>query len=121
MTARAGNPGKVPLLPAGVGAGLRRFAIESTGLGLAVLAFLALAALASHDSADPSWNTATGAAPANWVGAAGAWAADAGLQTLGLAALLPAFLMFVWGWRLWRDHRLPRARLRLAADRKSVV
>ena len=115
MTTRTGNPGKVPLLPAGVGDALRRFAIESAGVGLAALAFLGLAALASYNPADPSWNTAGAGVAANWLGPAGAWAADIGLQAFGFTAAVPALVAFAWGWRLWRDHRLARFRVRLLA------
>ena len=115
MTVRSGSLSRVPLLPAGVGDRLRRAAVEAAGVAACVLALLWLAALASYNSADPSWNTAGGGAAANWLGAAGAWAADMGLQTFGLAAALVSAVALAWGWRLWRDRRLARPWLRAGA------
>lgn len=115
MATRSASARKVPLLPAGVGDAIRRFAIESAGIAVGALALLALAALASYAPSDPSWNTAADGAALNWVGRAGAWGADLGLQWFGLAAVLLPALAFVWGWRLWRDRRFPRPVLRAGA------
>ena len=115
MATRSASARKVPLLPAGVGEAIRRFAIESAGIAVGALALLALAALASYAPSDPSWNTAADGAALNWAGRAGAWGADLGLQSFGLAAVLLPALAFVWGWRLWRDRRFPRPVLRAGA------
>ncbi len=115
MTTRSGSLRRAPFLPAGVSGTIRRFAIEAAAVGVAVIALLGLAALVSYDSADRSWNTASDGATANWLGRGGAWAADIGLQTFGLAAAACALVALVWGWRLWRDHRLARVRVRVAA------
>ena len=77
-------------LPEGVQEFMRRRAVESLGLCLLALAGALAAALASYNPADPSWSTATGAAPTNWLGPPGAHAADLILQTSGLAGVLPA-------------------------------
>ncbi|MGD0796335.1 MAG: DNA translocase FtsK [Acidobacteriaceae bacterium] len=72
---------------------------EILGLIVLVAAALLLLALATYTPNDPSFNTvggyATGARPAhNWTGLAGAWLADAILQTIGIAAF---FLPIVLG------------------------
>ncbi|KAB0681455.1 FtsK/SpoIIIE family DNA translocase [Aureimonas leprariae] len=73
------------------------------GLGL-WLAF----AFATWNVADPSWSQANGNAVANWMGAAGAVAADLALQCFGLAAALVALLPLVWGVLLARGRPTDR-------------
>uniref|UniRef100_UPI0035B1D9D9 DNA translocase FtsK 4TM domain-containing protein n=1 Tax=Phenylobacterium sp. TaxID=1871053 RepID=UPI0035B1D9D9 len=58
---------------------LRGGIIAAAGLALIV-------ALATYNAADPSLNAASALAPSNALGAPGATAADAGMQSLGLAA-----------------------------------
>jgi DNA segregation ATPase FtsK/SpoIIIE, S-DNA-T family len=71
---------------------------EVLGLALLVGAALLLLALVTYSPTDPSFNTVGGTAadshPAhNWTGLAGAWLADAVLQTIGVAAFfLPVVL-----------------------------
>jgi S-DNA-T family DNA segregation ATPase FtsK/SpoIIIE len=101
------------LLPASAGAALVRRAAETTAVALAAAGLVMLAALATYTRADPSWNTASGGAVANVAGRAGAWLADALLQPFGVAAAVPAVALLVWGFRLWREHRLPAPGLRL--------
>ncbi len=84
------------------------------GLGLFGLAGSIGAALFSYQSADPSWNTATTAATANWLGTPGAVTADLLLQLLGLAALAWLVPMVTWGLRLVRGRAVLRWRIRLA-------
>ena len=115
MTTRTANPRKVPLLPAGLGERIRRRAIDASGVGLAVAATLGLAALLTYDPADPSWNTASGDAAANWLGRGGAWGADLALQSFGAAAAVLPAVVFAWGWRLWRHARLDDPWLRFTA------
>ncbi|MCJ7421192.1 DNA translocase FtsK 4TM domain-containing protein [Sphingomicrobium astaxanthinifaciens] len=59
-------------------------------------------ALASHERTDPSFSTAAGGPPHNWLGAFGAYASDALLQGFGLAAVLVVPLLLVGGWRWLR-------------------
>jgi S-DNA-T family DNA segregation ATPase FtsK/SpoIIIE len=76
-----------------------------------------IVAFASYHTADPSWNTA-GAGPVhNLLGATGAKLADAGLQSLGLAAWVAAALMVVSGLgrASQRDPGVARAQVRLRA------
>jgi len=102
--ARNGASRKSTLLPAGARPFLRRRAAELTGLGAGLAALLWALMLASYQPDDPSWNAATGLSPRNWLGAAGASGADTLLQSLGLAAALPALVLAAWGWRLL-SHR----------------
>jgi hypothetical protein len=72
---------------------------EILGLVVLVSAALLFLALATYTPTDPSANTVGGYAPGarpahNWTGLAGAWLADAILQTIGIAAF---FLPIVLG------------------------
>ena len=72
-------------------------------VGLLLLVFW-LAALVSHDTADPAWST-TGvySEPRNWLGHAGAWVADISYFLLGRSVWL-LFLALFAGWvRLFRS------------------
>src|SRR5918992_849466 len=60
------------------------------GLVLMFCAVCLLAALASYDSADPSFDNATARETANWLGGFGAHLADLLLRLLGVAALAVA-------------------------------
>ena len=59
------------LLPAGTAAFARRRAYELLGAILVIAAASLMAALISYNSADPSYNHATGTAPKNWLGLGG--------------------------------------------------
>lgn len=89
-------------------AGLRRslrraFQMSGAGLLLGACVFLALA-LASYTQTDPSPSTAADPAEvANWMGAAGAWAADRVLLIFGLPGVLLLPLLYVSARKLWRD------------------
>jgi len=69
---------------------LRGGVIAAMGLAFAV-------ALVTYNAADPSFNAASAMAPANALGGPGATAADAGMQSLGLAAGVAALLMVLFG------------------------
>ncbi|MBM3502675.1 MAG: cell division protein FtsK [Alphaproteobacteria bacterium] len=94
-------------LPQGANEFLRRRFAELVGATLGVLALLLAAALISYSSADPSLNNATGTAPRNWLGNAGAYVADLALQLLGGAALLVVPALAAWAWRLLSHRGLP--------------
>ncbi len=89
---------------AGLRRSLRRIAqMTGAGLLLAAAVFLALA-LASYTQTDPSPSTAADpAAVKNWMGAAGAWAADRVLLIFGLPGVLLLPLLYVSSRKLWRD------------------
>jgi S-DNA-T family DNA segregation ATPase FtsK/SpoIIIE len=101
-------------LPVGSGEFFRRRAIEAAGAGLIVLAVLFAAALATYSPLDPSPNHALGRPASNLLGLPGAAVADVALQSLGLAAAIPAVVLLAWGFRLVRVHRLPLWWARLA-------
>ncbi|OZA70405.1 MAG: cell division protein FtsK, partial [Sphingomonadales bacterium 39-62-4] len=73
-------------------------------IGGAVLAgamlFLALA-LVSYTQTDPSGSTASGSPVENWMGLAGAWAAERVLLFFGLPGALLLPLLWVFARRLW--------------------
>ncbi|WP_188903014.1 FtsK/SpoIIIE family DNA translocase [Caldovatus sediminis] len=83
---------------------LRRRIREFLGLALALAGLALLLALASHDPADPSLNTATDRAATNLAGPVGALVSDLLLQGVGFAALLPVLCLLAWAWRL-ASHR----------------
>ena len=76
-----------------------------------------IAAFATYDPADPSWNAASDTVPTNLLGGFGSAWADAGLQSLGLAAWVAALLMVSTGLSRAgaRDPRGARGALRLRA------
>ena len=85
---------------------------------VAAFGLVLIAAFASYRAADPSWNTSAAGPAHNLLGPTGAKLADAGIQSLGLAAWVAAALMVVSG--LGRDvaarPRLrPGGRMRLRA------
>ena len=106
--AREGAGQRRSLLPVAWTAWLTRSA-RIAGGGLVILLALALlAALLSHDPADPSLNSVTSREPANLLGEPGAWFADIILQSLGFAGALLLPLLAALGVRLIRDQSLDR-------------
>ncbi|MCZ8370971.1 MAG: DNA translocase FtsK 4TM domain-containing protein [Porphyrobacter sp.] len=89
---------------AGLRRSMRRIAqMTGAGLLLGACVFLALA-LASYTQTDPSPSTAADPAEvSNWMGAAGAWAADRVLLIFGLPGVLLLPLLYVSARKLWRD------------------
>lgn len=89
---------------AGLRRSMRRLAqMTGAGLLLGAAVFLALA-LASYTQTDPSPSTAADPAQvANWMGRAGAWAADRVLLVFGLPGALLLPLLYVSARKLWRD------------------
>src|ERR1700744_1915004 len=84
---------------------------------VAAFGLVLIAAFASYRAADPSWNTSAAGPAHNLLGPPGAKLADAGIQSLGLAAWVAAALMVVAG--LGRGSRrtpaAARGRTRLRA------
>jgi DNA segregation ATPase FtsK/SpoIIIE, S-DNA-T family len=72
------------------------------------LAVLIALALLSYSPKDPSWNVSTpeGTPTQNWIGPAGAYAADSMFQGLGFAAFLLPTALFVLGWRWCRSRAI---------------
>src|SRR5258707_2738659 len=89
--------------------------LRALGLVLVIVGIAMIAALASYDSDDPSFNVATGRTPGNWLGAMGAHTADLLFQMFGVAALALAATVGAWGWQTVTGKRLKQAALRLLA------
>ena len=81
---------------------LRAAQIVGAVLLFAFTAFLTLALL-SYQQTDASFSTAAGEMIANWMGAPGAWVADAALTLFGLVAALFVPLCYAFARKLWRD------------------
>lgn len=79
-----------------------RRSLELLGGGVlaAAMGFLALALL-SYTQTDPSGSTASGSPVENWMGPAGAWAAERVLLFFGLPGALLLPLLWVFARRLW--------------------
>ncbi|OJW75234.1 MAG: cell division protein FtsK [Sphingomonadales bacterium 63-6] len=69
---------------------------------LAAMLFYTLS-LASYHQTDPSASTAAGGPPLNWMGSAGAWAAERGLFLFGFVSVLFIPLLYAFARKLWRD------------------
>ncbi len=85
---------------------LRRSVRRASELGGAVLLFAAMiflaTALATYHQTDPSSSTAAGGEVRNWMGPAGAWAADGALLLFGPVSVLFLPLLYVLARKLWR-------------------
>ncbi|WP_294172430.1 DNA translocase FtsK 4TM domain-containing protein [uncultured Sphingomonas sp.] len=92
----------------------RQFAVRGVGALLLALALGLAVALLTHRPTDPSWSTAAGGPPANWLGTPGAYASDFLLLLLGLGCVLLLPVLGIAGIRLLRGQgsgRLGRALL----------
>ncbi len=87
-TTAATRPG---IVSAALAARLQRAVRLVAAAGLIAVALLVAVALLGYTPSDPSFDTVTGQAPRNWLGAPGAWLADGLLFLFGwaAAALLP--------------------------------
>ena len=100
---------------------VRLLAVRTAGT-LLVGGSLALGvALATHDSTDPSFSTAAGGPPANWVGPAGAYASDLLLMLFGLPALLFLPVLAVAGLRMMRAAQSGRLARSLLVTALGIV
>jgi len=97
---------------------LRRLAIRTIGAFLVGLSIAGGVALATHSPTDPSFSTAAGGPPANWMGSVGAYASDALLLVFGIGSILFLPVIALAGLRMLRLHpagRTGRALLVAAA------
>jgi S-DNA-T family DNA segregation ATPase FtsK/SpoIIIE len=81
---------------------VRRFAIRTWGAFLIVASTAGALALGSHSPTDPSFSTAAGGPPANWLGPAGAYFSDALLLLFGLGSALFMPVIALAGLRMLR-------------------
>ncbi len=83
-------------------ASMRRFALRSWGAMLLGLALALALALATHSTTDPSFNTAAGGPPSNWIGSLGAYSSDLLLLVFGLGSVLFLPVIALAGLRMIR-------------------
>jgi len=88
---------------------LRVLAMRTIGAVLVSASIAEALALATHNSVDPSFSTAAGGPPANWLGSPGAYSSDLLLMLFGLAAALLLPVVALAGLRLMRAE--PAGRL----------
>lgn len=88
---------KHSFLPESLRLSFHRAIVRGTGLLIIGLGVALAAALATYDSADPSFNTTTGEAAGNALGGFGAGCADLLWQYFGLGALLFPVSLVAWG------------------------
>ncbi|MEO5640254.1 MAG: DNA translocase FtsK 4TM domain-containing protein [Sphingomicrobium sp.] len=95
-------------------ASVRGFAWRSIGAMLVALSIALGLAMATHSSTDPSFTTAAGGPPVNWLGGFGAYASDLLLLLFGPGAALFLPIIALFGLRMVRQvqhGRLARALL----------
>jgi DNA segregation ATPase FtsK/SpoIIIE, S-DNA-T family len=83
-------------------ASIHRFLRRTVGAALIGLSVALGVALVTHNSTDPSFTTAAGGPPTNWLGAFGAYASDAMLFLFGPASALFLPLVALAGLRMVR-------------------
>jgi S-DNA-T family DNA segregation ATPase FtsK/SpoIIIE len=108
-------------LPPGASLFFRQRAMEILGVAATILGMAGLIALITYHATDPSLNRATGFAPNNLLGFAGAAFADLMMQGVGLGAFLLPIAAVAWGVMLARHHALPFFGLRLALLLAAVL
>ena len=87
--------------------------IELSGIAMIVIGCTLFFAMVSYHPADPSWSSATGDAPKNFMGLYGAYVADVVLQGVGMAGYMLVPILCVWGFKLLRDYQLSKFANRL--------
>jgi DNA segregation ATPase FtsK/SpoIIIE, S-DNA-T family len=81
---------------------MRRLARRSGGALLVALSLAGALALVSHSGTDPSFTTAAGGPPDNWLGSFGAYASDLALLVFGLGCVIFLPVIALAGLRLVR-------------------
>jgi S-DNA-T family DNA segregation ATPase FtsK/SpoIIIE len=84
-------------------ASVRRFARRTMGAVLVALSLALGLAMATHSSTDPSFTTAAGGPPVNWLGGFGAFSSDLLLLLFGPGAALFLPVIALFGLRLMRE------------------
>src|SRR5215207_7934606 len=83
-------------------ASVKRLALRTWGALLLGLSIAGALALATHNTTDPSFTTAAGGPPTNWIGSFGAYASDALLLLFGLGSVLFLPVIAIAGLRMMR-------------------
>ncbi|QIK96949.1 DNA translocase FtsK [Sphingomonas sp. HDW15A] len=83
-------------------ASVRQLAMRVAGTILAGASIALALGLATHDAVDPSFSTAAGGPPVNWVGSFGAYSSDLLLMLFGPAAVVILPIIALAGVRLMR-------------------
>jgi S-DNA-T family DNA segregation ATPase FtsK/SpoIIIE len=81
---------------------LRRLAVRIWGLALVASSIAGAVALISHNSTDPSFTTAAGGPPENWLGSFGAYVSDLSFLVFGLGCVLFLPVIGLAGLRMVR-------------------
>ncbi len=107
MATQARKAGTAADWRAALGASLLRAGRLAGALALFAAALFLALALVSYEQTDPSWSTAAGGRAANWMGPAGAFAADRALIAFGFVSALLVPLLYAYGRKLWREAGNP--------------
>ncbi|MCH8616924.1 DNA translocase FtsK 4TM domain-containing protein [Sphingomonas sp. SM33] len=83
-------------------ASVKRLALRTWGALLVAVAIGTSLALATHNTTDPSFSTAAGGPPSNWMGSFGAYASDALLLLFGMGSVLFIPVVGLAGLRMMR-------------------
>ncbi len=83
---------------------LRLFGMRVIGTLMSGASIALALALASHEPVDPSFSTAAGGPPANWVGSFGSYSSDLLLMLFGLASVLVLPVLAIAGSRMLRGE-----------------
>ena len=83
-------------------ASVKRLALRTWGALLLGLSIAGAIALATHNTTDPSFSTAAGGPPTNWIGSFGAYVSDALLLLFGMGSVLFLPVIALAGVRLMR-------------------
>ena len=81
-------------------ASVKRLALRTWGAVLLGFAIATALALATHNTTDPSFSTAAGGPPANWIGTFGAYVSDALLLLFGMGSVLFLPVLALAGLRM---------------------
>ncbi|HWD58252.1 MAG TPA: DNA translocase FtsK 4TM domain-containing protein, partial [Stellaceae bacterium] len=103
-----------------VATGKRRL-LEGAGAALVLASFLVTVTLLTYNPADPSLDTASETAAANFLGRDGAYFADLLIQALGLAAFVVPVILLGWAFRLLLQRPLRRMGRRLLLVAPALV
>lgn len=83
-------------------ASVKRLVLRTWGALLFGLSVATALALATHNTTDPSFSTAAGGPPSNWIGSFGAYASDALLLLFGMGSVLFIPVIALAGLRMMR-------------------